>query len=181
MEGLLHWILRILINLFEFAACIALIIPAVVLHELGHLVAALIVGIPVRSIVLGGYDIKTAPLFYIFGVPLHIERDSLGGRIGVDMSVVEEMPYRALVVIIAGPAAHVFLALVFGWLALNLENDSLVAIFSVSVAANLLFLLHNLKPKVSRDGQSLTDGAWIKAILTGNTAEAVSKYNNFKD
>ena len=178
MEGLLHWIL---INLFEFAACIALIIPAVVLHELGHLMAALMVGVPVKSIVLGGYKIKTAPLFYILGVPLHIERDSLGGRIGVDMSVVEEMPYRALVAIIAGPAAHVFLALVFGWLALNLENDSLVAIFSVSVAVNLLFLLHNLKPKVSRDGQSLTDGGWIKAILTGNTAEVVSKYNNYKD
>lgn len=178
MEGYFHWIL---INLFEFAACIALIIPAVVLHELGHLIAALMVGIPVRSIVLGGYDIKTAPLFYIFGVPLHIERDGFGGYIGVDMSVVEEMPYRALVAIIAGPAAHVFLALVFGCIALNLENDSLVVIFAVSVGANLLFFLHNLKPKVSRDGLSLTDGGWIKAILTGNTAEAVSKYNNHKD
>ena len=178
MEGYFHWIL---INLFEFVACVALIIPAVVLHELGHLIAALMVGIPVRSIVLGGYDIKTAPLFYIFGVPLHIERDSLGGRIGVDMSVVEEMPYRALAAIIAGPAAHVFLALVFGWLALNLENKSLIVIFAASVGVNLLLLLHNLKPKVSRDARTLTDGGWIKAILTGNTAEAVSKYNNHKD
>ena len=177
MEGLIHWILT---NLFEIAACIALIIPAVVLHELGHLMAALMVGVPVKSIVLGGYDVKTAPLFYIFGVPLHIERDGFGGFIGVDMSIVEEMPYRALVAIIAGPAAHAFLALVFGWLALNLENKSLVVIFAVSVGANLLFLLHNLKPKVSRDGL-LTDGGWIKAILTGNTAEAISKYNKYKD
>lgn len=137
--------------LFGIVATLLLFV-IVVLHELGHSVAAQHYGVEVKQIVL---------------LPL-------GGV--AQLARIPEKPVEELVIAIAGPAVNFGLAMIFGVLAwvlglnldprrlpgllLNLSHMSALALFGYTFASNLLLGVFNLLPAFPMDG-----GRILRALL----------------
>lgn len=129
-----------------------LLFVVVVLHELGHSVAAQYYGIEVKQIVL---------------LPI-------GGV--AQLTHIPEKPIQEFVIAIAGPAVNFALAILFGIIALiaglNLSFDqlpslllglnrmSLIALFGYVFSSNLLLAVFNLIPAFPMDG-----GRVLRALL----------------
>lgn len=129
-----------------------LLFAIVVLHELGHSVAAQYYGVEVKQIVL---------------LPL-------GGV--AQLARIPEKPSQEFVIAIAGPAVNFALALIFGVVALaagwslglsrlpellgNMTRISLAALFAYTFSSNLLLAVFNLIPAFPMDG-----GRILRALL----------------
>jgi Zn-dependent protease/CBS domain-containing protein len=129
-----------------------LLFAVVVLHELGHSVAAQYYGIEVKQIVL---------------LPI-------GGV--AQLAHIPEKPIQEFVIAIAGPAVNFALAILFGLIAivsgislsldslptllLGLNQMSLLALFGYVFSSNLLLAVFNLIPAFPMDG-----GRVLRALL----------------
>lgn len=129
-----------------------LLFVIVVLHELGHSIAAQRYGVPVKQIVL---------------LPI-------GGV--AQMAHIPEQPMKEFVIAIAGPLVNFGLAIVFGLVALaagfrigldrvpailsNMQGFNAQAIFAYVFASNLFLGLFNLLPAFPMDG-----GRVLRALL----------------
>jgi stage IV sporulation protein FB len=148
-RGLTGAVFGIIVTLLLFAV--------VVLHELGHSMAALRYGIPVEEIVL---------------LPI-------GGV--ARLKEIPEDPKKELVIAIAGPAVNFALALVLTLagliiapllslpfspsLQLNLENPTVLSIFNYVFVSNLFLGIFNLLPAFPMDG-----GRILRALLATRMA-----------
>lgn len=136
-----------------------LLFVVVVLHELGHSVAAQYYGIEVEQIVL---------------LPI-------GGV--AQLTRMPEKPIQEFVIAIAGPAVNFALAILFGLIALlagislsldrlpslllGLDRMSLLALFGYVFSSNLLLAIFNLIPAFPMDG-----GRVLRALLATRMAYA---------
>ena len=136
-----------------------LLFVVVVLHELGHSVAAQYYGIEVEQIVL---------------LPI-------GGV--AQLTRMPEKPIQEFVIAIAGPAVNFALAILFGLIALlagislsldrlpslllGLDRMSLLALFGYVFSSNLLRAIFNLIPAFPMDG-----GRVLRALLATRMAYA---------
>lgn len=133
--GILGWIAGLVIAILMFSS--------VLLHELGHSVAALKQGIKVNSITL-----------FLFGGVASIERES-------------QTPLEAFLVAIAGPLVSFGLFIGFFSLSRYVPDESLVNyIFSDLALINLVLTLFNLIPGLPLDG-----GQILKAIVWKTTGD----------
>lgn len=133
--GIWSWIAGLAIALLMFSS--------VLLHELGHSVAALKQGIKVNSITL-----------FLFGGVAAIERES-------------KTPLEAFLVAVAGPLVSLALFLVFFSISQYLPPSGIIKLIVSDLATiNLVLTLFNLIPGLPLDG-----GQILKAIVwkaTGN-------------
>jgi Zn-dependent protease/CBS domain-containing protein len=125
-----------------------LLFGSVLLHELGHSIAARSQGIKVNSITL-----------FIFGGVASIDRES-------------KTPGQAFQVAIAGPAVSLILFSLFYLLAQNLPTSTLGRVIISDLARiNLILTLFNLIPGLPLDGGQVLKAAVWK--LTGNRFQGV--------
>ena len=116
-----------------------LIVPAVVLtslgHELGHVVASRLAGLPVRAVVLAPQG-------------------------GVTIRAASNVPAVDFLTALAGPAANALLGIICVWLAVTLRLESPLTTLIVELAAlHLLSAAANLVPVGALDGQRMVT-AW---------------------
>lgn len=137
--------------------------PLIALHELGHAVAARLLGWEVTAIVVG-FGRPVARLV-VFGVPVTLKTYPLGGHVRPVPLSLRGVRWRSALVYLAGPGAELALAgglvLSFGWDTMTTRTDSIPVIAAQAIAlASLLGAVSNLFPRriETERGESYTDG-----------------------
>ncbi|MBX3272438.1 MAG: site-2 protease family protein [Sandaracinaceae bacterium] len=144
--------------------------PLIALHELGHAVAARLVGWRVEQIVVGFG--REALSFEVWGVPFVLKTYPLGGYVVPAPRRLEGIRLRSALVYAAGPLAELALvggiALALGPEVLFARTDAVgvIALQAVAIAATLGAGLNLVPRRVETErGTSLSDGMGVLASL----------------
>lgn len=135
-------------------AFFVLAIPVLVLlHELGHLFAAVVQGWRVPILCVGALSLRFSPLRFRSGRP------AFTGAAGAIVAVPPDGPVSRLgwaAISAGGPAANLLVAAFAAYVALQAPSDSTPYAMFLAVAAISLFSgLYNLTPTRGHDGQHI--------------------------
>ena len=142
--------------------------PLIALHELGHALAAKLLGWEVRAIVVGFGSVVAR--FAVLGVPFTLKTYPLGGWVSPAPLSMRGVRWRSALVYLAGPGTELALAgallLALGWDTMTTRTDAVgvIAAQAISVSAILSAVVNLVPRKVQTErGESYTDGAGIAA------------------
>jgi hypothetical protein len=139
----------------------------IVVHELGHAIAARTVGMKISSFVLGPLDWRITDGRWKFKFSFS-RLASIGGAVGIASTRTDEPRWYRVWILTGGPLANLFVSLVAFSLAMTAKDSSYEAYWGVlaDVATiNLGAFVINLIPL--RVGGFYSDGANICQILSG--------------
>lgn len=148
---------------------------AVIPHELGHALAARLVGFEVVSVQIG----RGTPLWSVLVGEIELTHGSvaLGGHTQWGTQSIRWYRTRTIIVTLAGPAANLLCL----WLAVHFASDGASRVHTLPdlyllpawVAANFLVFFANLVPAKDRRTGKPTDGLMVwRTVCHSMTAEA---------
>ncbi len=151
-------------------AGLLLVYPLILLHELSHAGAALLLGFRVFGIHLGASRVVFSAR--LFGTRWFIRRVPTAGATVISGPLMRHFALRKFIIILAGPALHALLIplLVYLWVDGLLFNPSwLEAMIFAQVLLNAFILLINLIPRKTPIMSYVkgTDGYQMLQILKG--------------
>lgn len=139
---------------------LALIVPSILVHELGHLIAAIIVGICVEAFELGEGDIVYE--FSLRGMPFRLRDRPVSGGLLVNSVDKTYSSWQVIIMLVGGLLANLLTAL----FCLLIIDNPIGCIYGV---LNSSFVIFSLWPS------SESDGYRCYQILRGKIPEGMEK------
>ena len=144
------------------------LVPLIVMHELGHALAAIILDVKVSKIVIGVGEIIRK--FQIFNIWCEIAQFPIGGMVVPHQKSFEFFRLKHFLISFAGPLTHILLGLVlwktsftFKW---YITPDLFVDAKSCLITANSALLIGNLWPYSVRefDANGIESELWSDGL-----------------
>lgn len=163
MLNLLIIIRDIVINSLLFCvrwSLLALLIPCILVHELGHLLAALFIGIRIEAFELGEGDVVFE--YSLGGISFRLYEFPIGGGLMVNSTDKTYSSWQVIVMLVAGLLANLLLAL----FCMLVVNHPIGWVYGV---INACFVIFSVSPSWDSDGYRCYQ------ILRGEIPEGMDK------
>ena len=154
---------NILIDLLRSCIRIMLLvvlIPNILIHELGHLTAALILGVQVQSFEIGEGDIVYETTF--LGIPFRVHELPVGGGLVVNSAGKMYADWQVIVLLATGFLANLTVGIICFWSINNFVGW-------IYGGINVVFAICSMWPS------SDSDGYRCYQVLTGKVSEDMEK------